>query len=660
MKLIYLYIDNFAPFKQTEMNFVAGYTCGFSDGMLSVHYARCLPDRFFSGENPAELFVSAIVGANGSGKTSLIRFLEAVHYFPQRVGKFVMLVEVKKKLCVYYYLGGGLLRVRSEGVSIATENIRDIFKNSDDELGMNSINKCFQTFYYSPHYSASSPVNYPSEVDESDAYFTSLSTTTLLNQSARDAKGRNVSADDIFRVAETQRALRFYREAKFSLPRPQYVLLRAQDWGLSEIVGVLGRWVSEEQSRIESIEEGVSQTRRKWSEPEFGRLKNMYRFLSTPSEDAFFVVFQTLAAQVWNHNTFREKRFKEDDFGRALYELFVAGFRDGKEEGAEGPSSLTRKRIVDFLDEHERIDVVEFDLQHCDGKITKIKNPLAEFFRRISAFPSVKKGDGVWALRASAIDNSSEVSDLVEIYSHCSCIGDFAMFEFDPMLSAGEQTLLSLYSRLWEKFEDRRGLEADYDGSDFSHFYAGNWESGWLVFLDEAEVALHPRWQRELVKNLLDTFCTSFPGFNVHFIFATHSPTLLSDIPGGNVVFLNRVIDSEGRSMTKKIDVACRNTFAANVFDLYRDSFFMDHGTMGAFAESKVNALLQKLHSIGEVDVNNAMPDGLGEDIKLASLIGDPFISRLIWRRLDVLASDDGDHKFSEEMKQIGDSYETD
>lgn len=76
MKLIYLYIDNFAPFKQTEMNFVAGYTCGFSDGMLSVQYARCLPDRFFSGENPAELFVSAIVGANAHngphGKTGTL------------------------------------------------------------------------------------------------------------------------------------------------------------------------------------------------------------------------------------------------------------------------------------------------------------------------------------------------------------------------------------------------------------------------------------------------------------------------------------------------------------------------------------------------------------------------------------------------------------
>ena len=136
-------------------------------------------------------------------------------------------------------------------------------------------------------------------------------------------------------------------------------------------------------------------------------------------------------------------------------------------------------------------------------------------------------------------------------------------------------------------------------------------------------------------------------------IFSTHSPILLSDIPTGNVVFLReengRIAVNNGKD---------RRTFASNIFDLYRDSFFMEQGTMGAFAASKVNALLQKFRLPGEKDVRHIEPDELKDDLKLAMLIGDPFISRLIWRRLDALVEDDGDSNFGKELNQMRDGNE--
>ena len=122
--------------------------------------------------------------------------------------------------------------------------------------------------------------------------------------------------------------------------------------------------------------------------------------------------------------------------------------------------------------------------------------------------------------------------------------------------------------------------------------------------------------------------------WQTQLLFSTHSPILLSDIPNGNVVFLK---NEHGRIVIK--DDKERKGFASNIFDLYRDSFFMENGTMGMFATSKVNALLEKLKP-RKPKIDRRELDGI---LSLAKMIGDPFISRLIWRRLDALVDDDGD-----------------
>lgn len=176
-----------------------------------------------------------------------------------------------------------------------------------------------------------------------------------------------------------------------------------------------------------------------------------------------------------------------------------------------------------------------------------------------------------------------------------------------------------------------------------------------VVFIDEAETAFHPEWQRELIRRMILFFGVFAKDWHVHLIFSTHSPILLSDVPSGNVVFLKK---ENNRLIVKNGDE--RKTFAANVFDLYRDSFFMEHGTIGAFAETKVNSLLKKLRLLGSREATYSAPDELEEDLRLAKLIGDPFISHLVWRRLDAFAGDDGDREFKKGMTQVGDLNETD
>ena len=134
-----------------------------------------------------------------------------------------------------------------------------------------------------------------------------------------------------------------------------------------------------------------------------------------------------------------------------------------------------------------------------------------------------------------------------------------------------------------------------------------------LVF-DELEVCLHPEYQRQFVKRLIDML-NNLQNGNVHFnvMIVTHSPFILSDIPLKQILFLEN-----GESKDKKL-----NTFGGNVGDMLYDSFFMK-STVGDFAEGKLKRLLEirKKESPTEPEKREAET--------IYSCIGDPIISCLL------------------------------
>ena len=169
-----------------------------------------------------------------------------------------------------------------------------------------------------------------------------------------------------------------------------------------------------------------------------------------------------------------------------------------------------------------------------------------------------------------------------------------------------------------------------------------------IIFFDEAETTMHPDWQRRIVRESIWFFEAFAPWIHPHIIFATHSPILLSDIPAGNVILLERTRGINGADRSKVRTIEKTKAFASNIFDLYRDSFFFrTGGTMGAFAMSKVDALLKKLNEHWTIADEKELDDVL----QLAKLIDDPFISQVIWKRLDAFVGDDGDSNFIKQME---------
>lgn len=181
-------------------------------------------------------------------------------------------------------------------------------------------------------------------------------------------------------------------------------------------------------------------------------------------------------------------------------------------------------------------------------------------------------------------------------------------------LSSGEQVLLNLFSRLYEAIT--------IDPLKFTNKSYAN-----LILLDESEIGFHPEWQRSYISLLVEFLdalkITNSTISDFQVLISTHSPILLSDIPNCCTNYLKR----ERYGTTYKTVVES-NTFAANVFNLYRMSFFMKEGLVGKFATKKVNDILER--------IDNEDMHGVLESIQM---IGDERIRGLLMNKYEQVVS---------------------
>jgi len=134
------------------------------------------------------------------------------------------------------------------------------------------------------------------------------------------------------------------------------------------------------------------------------------------------------------------------------------------------------------------------------------------------------------------------------------------------------------------------------------------------IVLDEIELYFHPELQRRFINEIRVALSrlhrsgeSNIEGINI--LMLTHSPFILSDIPAQNVLLLETDLWSK-KSVPKKSSF---QTFAGNINEILSDSFFLDNSLMGKFAEEKIKSLVQ----INMSDV---------EDKQLLSIIGDTFL----------------------------------
>lgn len=646
--LVFLYIEKFRSLRRVGLNFDSNDRFGMKDGRLTYERRKVLPKRFFEmSKAPAGRIeaVSAIIGRNGTGKTSIAAFLNRILLEGKEELQYVAVFKTADEQDVPHYSCHYNLPQPLEDRETAGK-IRKIggtwtSKSNADEG--ESEHTDVSVIYYSPYY------NPQGNFDSSGGAFVDISTAAMLGSLSGDVVGE-------FADEELERVIRYIEaigsnveEDGRPLPCPSELTIR----GNADLIAMVQKTCINKAEKLTAkspepyvpllshapgalnglsdkdrgplLKNGLFDWRSKAGQSaclhyvcdalDIGRLPCAFLqivagYLAScvnrmgATEDVLsrttpIMRLADLMFGVRNHIMSVGKQpvdvQTEIPFER-IYEAWMQlsktsareicywcleqlkALRISREEWAM-PSPLESAQK-----EHDHFAIVvqkAFEIMQ-DGPETVWKSNEIQLAIRHPG-QSVRLYGLLAAFRQREFDdfNSNRRSEFVTI----SPVG----------MSSGELAYMSLFARLHECL----------GGEPIGKRKYPEIKRNVILFLDEVETALHPDWQRQLVREVIRFVEERIPDRSVQVIFASHSPMLLSDIPSGNVCFLENL---EGHSR--------RNAFGATLFDLYRNGFGVVEGTWGVFAESKIKELFAK------VKLQDLSP----EDKQVLDLIGDDVI----------------------------------
>ena len=103
----------------------------------------------------------------------------------------------------------------------------------------------------------------------------------------------------------------------------------------------------------------------------------------------------------------------------------------------------------------------------------------------------------------------------------------------------------------------------------------------------------------------------------------THSPFILSDIPMENILYLSQGVTQDSSNFI--------NPFGANINNILSQSFFLENGFMGAFAQEKINSLIEFL----TMEKRETKEWNMEKAKWMIERIGEPLISQQLWIMYD-------------------------
>jgi len=150
---------------------------------------------------------------------------------------------------------------------------------------------------------------------------------------------------------------------------------------------------------------------------------------------------------------------------------------------------------------------------------------------------------------------------------------NFMDYSWGSGLSTGEEALITHFSRLHE-IKRRIG------------------RSNLMLLIDEGDLYFHPQWQKNYIHFLMEGISFIFHNNKVQLVLSTHSPFIVSDLPKQNLIFLKK--DASGQCVISPNEIHTE-TFAANIHELFTNSFFLEDGLMGEYARKYLNDLIEDI-----------------------------------------------------------------
>lgn len=166
-----------------------------------------------------------------------------------------------------------------------------------------------------------------------------------------------------------------------------------------------------------------------------------------------------------------------------------------------------------------------------------------------------------------------------------------------------------------------------------------------LLLLDEIDLYMHPEWQRKFLKMLADELKEEYPDKHIQVIITTHSPLVLSDIPAGNTIYLKNkdghcaIVPPTGK----------KDSFGANIFTLLKDSFFLER-SIGEFAFSRIEEMINRLNELKNNPADTKLREQCRDYSRIINIIGEPVIRQ----RLELLYHEACDQLDEQDIEDVG------
>lgn len=620
MQLLYLYIDDFRTHKAREFNFDSNYRFSILNRQLHLTRKRVVPGKFFRVDGAATSHVdavSAIVGENGTGKTSVAAFLnEALANGIEKTRKFVCVLKVRQtELPELKGKDAGrsaFLCLDNLNPDLDTKELAESrpgrwvtrHLRSDGARGEIPV----RAIYYSPYFSSQNSADF-----EKGAFEDVSTSRFVIDHFQGDGIERFAQDDRERTMAFLQK---FAGRAAENVSHPPFTFSgEVTISGYYERIGELSRIFR----RNERTHERDSRSHYYEDSLDFVRV-----------HDPFLCFLGGLVVRYYEEHRFDAVMLDQTEMGPVIAKLghdvvkmllSVLGITRKKwglsQREADGiRGRMNSKQLAEIhryaIHALETANLVFADAVKGRSAMLGVMKALMALEEKIErerigangvlrcSILSVAEQELVMAL-FSAMDSVRflGLKDVLQQTLSVECVG----------MSSGEMAFATMMARI----DSVIGADA----------VRGENPANVLLFLDEAETTLHPDFQRRLVETLIWYVEHFTSGLRVHLVFASHSPMLLSDIPKGNVVFLPTKRSPEAAEEQRQDFEQLGNTFGANVYDLMRLSFGMNSGVFGSFAEKKLDALLEKNRRIDR-----------SERRRIADLFGDELIRRHLAGRI--------------------------
>jgi predicted ATP-binding protein involved in virulence len=583
MELLFVWIKKHKGLSELGINFSNEFKFNFDEtkNTIEIVKERAYIPNFF-GDNICSL--TGLIGENGTGKTSILGFI--LEYLSQGIH------NNSENDNVYIFRKGDEINYNSLSEITFIGNISSLkFKRIKD---LDDIKSQYTTVYFSNAFDPTSrnSTNYTlTQFGETK----NLSTQYLIykdyqEKTGNDALVKNISYQDrmsAFASLEFVRMARLIRwlnlkEAKgheFPVSIPKYLNI-----SLIFNDNEYGKTLSQLEFELKNYFNISKNNKNNFLLQSFLAAVNhwMFEIKFTMGPKSINILLEKIPLKIIQY-------LKSHTYNRNPSNSIVPEFHD----------------IFYFLIRDEEYHVLQSRIE----KIQTFFEKLGEYIFKPGITFTYGKDNRLLSVEYSkAYKKASE--ELIEAYHSTDQISGYLEFYFSHVpenetnLSSGEYAILSIFSRL-------NAMKLEYN-------------KPLLLLIDEAELALHPQWQKEFIYHFVDFISEKFSNRKVQIILTSHSPFILSDIPTNCLVLLKR--QQEKTIALKNLNDSLE-TFGANIHELFTDTFFLKDGLMGEFARHKIKELILEIDKADNIE-NDYYEASLKNRI---SIIGEPFLRAKIF-----------------------------